>query len=142
MCAAVHWRGASADPAGGEQPGGEGDDAARDHGCAEVERLGQQPGDDGPDGVAEVAPESVYAEALRAPGRVGVIGDGGAERGLGHRGPDPEQYRADQARHQWPGEQEQRRRKGGGLDHHPADDHRPAPDRVGQPAREQLTPAP
>ena len=135
-------RRAAGHPPGREQPRCQREDAARDHGRAEAGRLGHQPGDHRPDGVAEVAPEPVHPEALRAPRRVGVVGDGGAQRGLGHRGPGAEQDRADQAGRQRPGQQEQRGGERGGLDDQPGDDHRPAPDRVGQPPGEQLAPAP
>src|SRR2546427_9952195 len=76
---------------------GAGDHETRDQGerghevdrGSETDEVRDGAGQEGADGVAEIAPEAIDAEAGRAPGGAGMVGDRGQERRRDHGRPEP-----------------------------------------------------
>ena len=72
------------------------------------------------DGIAEVTPESVHAEAGRAPRRVHMVGDGRQQCGIDHRRAESLQRGSSQPRDI--GRNEDRQPDPSGLDDHASSD--------------------
>ena len=82
-----------------------------------AEQVGDDPGQQAPDGEAAVAPEPVDADRAGPPGRVGDVADRGEQRRVDHRGAGAEQDRRDRPERERSASRDQRQR--GGLDQHP-----------------------
>src|SRR2546423_4479729 len=79
-------------PRPGEQAGGGGERGDHGGGGADAVGVGEYTGEQGADGEAAVAPQSVDANGAGAPGGVGDVADGGEQGGVDHGGAGAEQH--------------------------------------------------